>query len=208
MVRFRTSKKSRQLLAVAFAVAVVAAVLVSAALGSAKGHKSAASTAPAPLAITNAGLAISSSALGLSDEQQLKQMTLPGKREFATIYRLATRADMTFYRIANNAGPDCYAAGAAGSSGHLFDQIACVPDFPSVTTPVLDMTIGPGYQMMGIATNAVTSIAVRDQADQTIAEVPVVDNVYVGTPSAKPAAAKLVALGASSVELYTAPEPH
>ena len=159
------------------------------------------------LGVTNAGTPVDGSTLKEPDKRQLELMTAVGKREFGSVFLLVTRGDLAFYRIANVAGPDCYAVGPLQVSDHLFDQIGCVPDFPSVVAPILDMSGGPGHRVIGIASDAVQQIALQDASGTPQGVFRVADNVYSVTAVAKSSAAKLVALNSAGDVLYSLPEP-
>jgi hypothetical protein len=96
---------------------------------------------------------------------------------------------------------------AVECSTRLFGQMGCVPDFPSITTPILDFTMGQGYDVAGIAADVVASVALLDTAGVPVAKAAVANNLYSLPTASRPNVASLVALDASGNTLYSTPMP-
>lgn len=150
------------------------------------------SSEPAPLdCVSNRGTPFSS--LLPSDEQALSRMRggvgVPESISVGDVSILVTRGDRSFYRLSEH----CYGSGRASPTNHVFEQISCVPAFPSRNRPVLDATVygstaGPDerpqretmtvHRSEGIAADGVAKVALVDADGQVVAETPVVDNLY------------------------------
>jgi hypothetical protein len=119
--------------------------------------------------------------LALDDDELLKRGTLAGVREFGTVSVLSSRGERTYYRVGNNAGPDCFAVGVATLTHPALGQVICSPTFPSVETPILDFTVfhnGRVWRSEGVVADGVASVVFRLGDGSTTARTYVSENVF------------------------------
>lgn len=128
---------------------------------------------------------------------------------------LATRGERSYFRVANNAGNDCYGVGPVKPTSYRLGQIRCSAEFPSEARPVLDFTVfhQPSSEPMstrvfrseGFAADGVADIALQAGSGELVAVTPVIDNVYslLGPPDQH--ITKLLARDATGAVVWAQP---
>jgi hypothetical protein len=140
------------------------------------------------------------------DRRAFARMARPGVRELGATMLMAAHRGRGFYRIANAASSDCYAVGpAAAAANFRFGEMACVPNFPSATLPILDFSFGHARRVEGFAADGVTRITLEDGAGRVVETASVVSNVYSLPVARRDDVARIVALDARGNEIYAQP---
>jgi hypothetical protein len=193
--------------AAALLAGLVGAAVVSLATAGNPSGKSGASThrSTAGPRIANLGTLVPQEALASSDQAAIAHVAADGNGSFTGTYLLGTANQVAYYRLANSAGPDCYAVGPTDMSHGRFGQLACVPDFPD-TTPIVDLTLGQAERVMGIAADRVSAIVLLDTNGNVVAKAPVTNNIFSLPAQSRPTVRALAALDNSGTQIYSEPE--
>jgi hypothetical protein len=199
---------------IAVVLAVLAAVTVALALGTASGratHKKLVRMSPAALRVVSAP-APGAVALTPSDKQQLAHFAQSGQT-LTDVAALGSRAGRVYYRVTNTSGPDCYAVGpAAMNTDYRLGQVSCAPDFPSAERPILDFTVVMGglkpdqaahvFRSEGIAADGVADVGFLTTDGQLVDVHPVVHNIYSNVTPTNRDVSTLVARDANGKVIY------
>jgi hypothetical protein len=143
---------------------------------------------------------IPSGALGNRDTTLLDKLELSGAQP-RSVQRIQTSGGQSYYRIANAAGSDCFGIGSADRAPSTLAQVVCQKEFPSRAFPLIDMTVaGPDGSIIrseGFVADGIATMRIETIDGSTVAETPVVNNVYHFPDTAKlDAGKKLIGLTA------------
>jgi hypothetical protein len=156
------------------------------------------------LGISNTGTPVEMSSLSLTHATKLneamQELGFP-----STLQLLATRDGMRFYAVRNASGKFCFSIDANdGGPGSAVGCEFVSGGFPSPGRPILDLSRwSKGTKVVGLAADGVASIELYDASGATVANVPVVDNVYLET--GLPGGVGVKALDANGTVLATWP---
>jgi hypothetical protein len=170
----------------------------------------------------NPGTAVSTSQLGLSDAQTLRQHNVDVG---AGVKLLAVRSGMALYASRKTDGETCFLTGPAEGTAPTAIAFGtpCASNFPSARTPILGDTVFrrspvPGQTELGpqtlaavygLAADGVASVEVLDANGGVIANAPVTENVYssrlpTSAPGTTPSTpTEIVALDAAGKRVHT-----
>lgn len=131
-------------------------------------------------------------------------------------YFIETHGGRSFYRLTNPNGESCFGSGpdrANPANTYTLGVAMCSNEFPSTTTPVLDMSVydwlqnGEAhlYRIEGVAATGVATIAYLDTTGAVAASVPVVNNIYTSSNVPSAALSQIEALDSNGSVVWTEP---